>query len=184
MLKTGKIILHGEEVAFAIKRNDRAKKITMRLLDLTQISVSIPKYGTITQAQKFILANISWVKSQREKMRTSTHLHTQGTKAEFTLYKDRALELASQKLADFNKIYGYHYKKVTIKKHRTLWGSCSRLGNLNFNYKIALLSEDMCDYLIVHELCHLREFNHSQKFWDLVGVALPNYKTIKKKFRE
>jgi hypothetical protein len=59
------------------------------------------------------------------------------------------------------------------------WGSCSKKGNLNFNYKIALLPQRHSDYVIVHELCHLREFNHSKKFWDLVEQAVPNHRALR-----
>ncbi|NBS67881.1 M48 family peptidase [bacterium] len=66
---------------------------------------------------------------------------------------------------------------------RTRWGSCSKRGNLNFNYRILFLPPHLADYLIVHELCHLKEFNHSPRFWALVAQGCPNYHACKKELR-
>src|SRR4051812_2511641 len=83
-------------------------------------------------------------------------------------HKPAALDLVNARLAYFNAFYNYKYNKVTIKNQFSRWGSCSRKGNLNFNYRIVLLPPELADYIVVHELCHLGEFNHGQKFWDLV----------------
>ncbi|PIP23438.1 MAG: hypothetical protein COX90_01110 [Candidatus Nealsonbacteria bacterium CG_4_10_14_0_2_um_filter_38_17] len=66
-----------------------------------------------------------------------------------------------------------------MKNQKTRWGSCFKKGNPNFNYKIALLSQRLADYIVVHELCHLGELNHSQKSWNLVAKAVPDYPEIR-----
>lgn len=93
-------------------------------------------------------------------------------------YKEKARELAHNRLKYFNQHYKLSYGKVSIRNQRSRWGSCSSKGNLNFNYKIALLPPHLADYVIVHELCHRGQFNHSQNFWDLVGETLPNYEKL------
>lgn len=98
-----------------------------------------------------------------------------GSKKDYLKYKDQALVLAQERIKHFNQQYGFKFNKISIKNQKTRWGSCSKKGNLNFNYKIALLPKEVADYIIVHELCHLKEFNHSRKFWDLVALALPDY---------
>ena len=80
----------------------------------------------------------------------------------------------------FNKFYSYKWNRIFIKNQKTRWGSCSKRGNLNFNYRIALLPPEAADYIIVHELCHLKEFNHSRNFWKLVEQQIPNYKILHK----
>ncbi len=107
-----------------------------------------------------------------------------GRKAEFIKYKLQARELVENRIAHFNVAYQFPIKKITIKNQKTRWGSCSKKGNLNFNYKIALLAPAMADYIIVHELCHLEQFNHSPAFWDLVKKTIPNYRAIKKQFKK
>lgn len=83
----------------------------------------------------------------------------------------------------FTKLYGVKYRRVAIRNQRTRWGSCSKSGNLNFNYKVAYLPKDQRDYVIVHEICHLTEFNHSKRFWAEVERTIPNYREIRKKVR-
>lgn len=72
-----------------------------------------------------------------------------------------------------------NYKRVAIRDQKSRWGSCSSRGNLNFNYRLILLTDQMCDYVIVHELCHLLEMNHSDRFWSLVALAVPDYQSVK-----
>ncbi len=70
----------------------------------------------------------------------------------------------------------FKYNKILIKELRTKWGSCSSLKNLNFNWRIIFAPKNVLKYLVVHEICHLKEMNHSDKFWNLVEKIDPNYK--------
>ncbi len=106
-----------------------------------------------------------------------------GSKSEYLKYKNQALKLVRNKLEHFNKSYNFKYNKVTVRNQSTRWGSCSKSGNLNFNYKLSLLPENLVDYVVVHELCHLGEFNHSKNFWDLVARAVPDYKERRQELR-
>lgn len=96
---------------------------------------------------------------------------------EFKENKERARVLVHEKLLVLNKMYGYDVGRVSIRNQKTRWGSCSGKKNLSFNYKIVFLPDVLQEYLIVHELCHLREMNHSKKFWDLVALQIPDHKT-------
>ncbi len=89
--------------------------------------------------------------------------------------KEAARELVLRKLAQHNAHYHLVWGRVAIRNTRSRWGSCSKKGNLNFNYRVILLPEHLQDYLVVHELCHLRHFNHSKHFWSLVAEAVPKY---------
>ncbi len=110
---------------------------------------------------------------------------SQKSKAEHTLHKTSALTLVTSRLSHFASIYKtthqipLTYHRVTIRNQSSRWGSCSRKGNLSFNYRIALLPPELADYIIVHELCHLGEFNHSKKFWDLVEKTIPNWPQLR-----
>jgi predicted metal-dependent hydrolase len=73
---------------------------------------------------------------------------------------------------------------VFIKNTKRNWGSCSEKGNLNFNYKLALLPRELAAYVVVHELCHLAVFDHSQTFWDLVSREMPDHKALRKAMRK
>ena len=106
-----------------------------------------------------------------------------GSPEEFRRYKKQAAKLVLRKIEKYNKIYNFSYNKIFIRNQRTRWGSCSQKKNLSFNYKIIFLPDELADYLVVHELCHLKEFNHSRRFWDLVRVAIPDYRMVLKKFQ-
>lgn len=94
-----------------------------------------------------------------------------------------AREIIIESLNFFAKLYGVEYRKVAIRNQKTRWGSCSKSKNLNFNYRVAFLPNNQRNYVIVHEICHLIEFNHSKKFWAEVERAIPNYKEMRKKVR-
>ena len=99
--------------------------------------------------------------------------------------KEEARKIVLEKLEFWQKYYfdnfkiNFEYKRVFIKNVKTRWGSCSSQKNLNFNYKVVFLEQDLQYYLIVHELCHLLEMNHSRSFWDLVSLAIPDWKVKK-----
>lgn len=97
--------------------------------------------------------------------------------------RTEARGIVVQKVGYFNQYYNFEYKRIFIKNQKTRWGSCSSKGNLNFNYRITILPPELQDYLIVHELCHLKEMNHGANFWKLVEEQIPNYKALNKQLR-
>ncbi|MEI6480632.1 MAG: M48 family metallopeptidase [bacterium] len=116
-----------------------------------------------------------WVRIVRRRIRRRPRPGIRARREGLLRYGEEARGLALSRLEYFNQFYNFKYGTVRIKAQTTRWGSCSSKGNLNFNYKMALLPPHLVDYLVVHELCHLGEFNHSQNFWDLVGKTIPNY---------
>jgi hypothetical protein len=103
----------------------------------------------------------------------------------FTIKKrELARTFVENRISYFNKFYNFEINRVAIRNQGTRWGSCSSKKNLNFNYKIIYLKPVFADYLIVHELCHLGELNHSKKFWALVGKTIPEYAKINKELRK
>ena len=95
-------------------------------------------------------------------------------------YRKQAKEYIHEKVAYFAQILDLEYGNVRIKDQKSLWGSCSAKGNLNFNWRIILAPEVVVDYLVIHELCHLRHMNHSADFWRLVESLQPKYKYNRK----
>lgn len=98
-------------------------------------------------------------------------------------YKEDARALVHAQLARWNQHYNLPLRKVFIKNSRSRWGSCSSIGNLNFNYRIAFLPPHLQEYVVVHELAHLKHFNHSAEFWALVAEAIPGYKECRAELR-
>lgn len=84
-----------------------------------------------------------------------------------------------EKCTLYNELYGFVYNNITLRSQKTRWGSCSSRGNLSFNIKMVSLPERLQKYIIVHELCHLEQMNHSQDFWSLVAREVPEYKSYR-----
>lgn len=108
-------------------------------------------------------------------------------KAENLGYKTRketARQAIGERVEFFNRHYHFPHGRIAVKNQRSCWGSCSRKGNLNFNWKIIDLPEELRDYVVVHELCHLQELNHGPKFWQLVAETFPDYRQLRRKLRQ
>jgi len=136
--------------------------------------------------EKFIIEKIDWLLSKIsyfKKFKMSSIVRYNKT-AHYLQNKEKTLALVKERIEYFNKDFKYHFNKISIRNQKTRWGSCSRKGNLSFNYKIVLLPEKLSDYIIVHELCHLKEFNHSLRFWKLVAKTAPDYLEIRRELKK
>jgi len=99
-------------------------------------------------------------------------------------YKERIKELIYDKIEYYNSFINKKISNIRIKNHKKRWGSCSNLGNLNFNWRIIMMPDEMFDYIVVHELCHLIHMNHSKEYWKSVEMILPDYKEREKWIRQ
>ena len=98
--------------------------------------------------------------------------------------KEAARALVKERLIHWNAHYRLSIGRVAIRNQKSRWGSCSKKGNLNFNYKLAYLPPRLRDYIIIHEICHIKEFNHGREFWRLVGETVPDWKEARKELRK
>ncbi len=105
------------------------------------------------------------------------------TARDFRANKERARGLVRERLEYFNQFYKFKFNRIFIRNQKSRWGSCSSRRNLSFNYKIVFLPLAVADYLIVHELCHLGQMNHSPDFWNLVAEQIPDYKKLRKELK-
>ncbi len=95
----------------------------------------------------------------------------------YRMHRARAQQMIIQRVSHWAaQMDGVQYNRITIRNTRTRWGSCSSQRNLNFHYGLLFLPDDLRDYVIVHELCHLREMNHAPAFWALVAQYIPDYR--------
>jgi predicted metal-dependent hydrolase len=99
-------------------------------------------------------------------------------------YRKKAEEVIHDRLECFNEHYGFRFGRVTLRNQKTRWGSCSSAGNLNFNWRLIMAPIEVIDYVVVHELCHLKEMNHSRRFWDLIAETIPDFRAHRKWLKE
>lgn len=168
---------------YTLKKNTRSKNIRLSIYKNGELVVTAPPYVDMSIIERFLHEKTDWIERQLLKFFRRPIQYATHTKEEIREYSERAADIVWARLMYFNKHYNFSYSKVSIKNQRTRWGSCSTKGNLQFNYKIALLEPELQDYIVVHELCHLGEFNHSERFWSLVAETIPRYKECRKKLR-
>ena len=131
----------------------------------------------------FLSEKASWIRMQqgkmqeREKMRQQARIHLDA--AQEKELRERAKSVLAQRTAYFARQIGVTYGKITVRDQKTRWGSCSQTGNLNFNFRLILAPLEVLDYVVVHELCHRRQMNHSTQFWQEVAQVLPDYRKRK-----
>ena len=174
------ITLQNKEVVYTLRKNKRARGMRLVVNCDGTVVVTTPFGFQETLAEKFIREKSQWLFSKLAFFRQfkGQALHGSSKKG-YLAYKDEAHQRAVERIRYFNNIYNFGFHRISIRNQKTRWGSCSRKGNLNFNYKIALLPEQLADYIIVHELCHLEEFNHSKKFWNLVAKTMPDHASLR-----
>lgn len=97
--------------------------------------------------------------------------------------KKEARDFVVGAVEKFNTHYGFSIGNITIRNQRSRWGSCSKKGNLNFNFRIVELPPHLAEYIVVHELCHIGEFNHSRAFWARVEETVPDWKQCRAELR-
>lgn len=169
-------------INYRLTRSSRARHLRLSVSEESGLTVTLPKLMDEALAEKFIIKKMRWVLARLAQIaKLSPRVLPRLSNADFQKYRLQARELTHQRLEYFNKFYNFFYRRVSIKKQTTRWGSCSKKGNLNFNYRIVFLPVELLDYLIVHELCHLKEMNHSKNFWHLVSLAIPDYQGRRKR---
>lgn len=180
-----RIKLQGEKIDYNLRKNRRTKRLRLTIYCDGSFAVSAPRRLSLGAIENYILQKSDWVLSKLKifKRRTENGIFGKTSASDYPRLKKAALELAQKKVVEFDRYYNLSYCRISIRNQKTRWGSCSRKGNLNYNYKIALLPERLADYIIVHELCHLKEFNHSRRFWDLVAQTVPDFKQRRKEIK-
>jgi predicted metal-dependent hydrolase len=183
--KKRKITIHGKEIEYTLKKVKNSKSVRLAIHADGCFVITAPKWYPVYVINKFIEEKSQWI---WDKVQDVDFVSLAQKKKMQEEHYRRSIDLAravvASRLEFFNRHYHFSYNRVSIKNQKTCWGSCSQKGNLNFNYNIINLSEQQRDYVIVHELCHLQELNHGQKFWRLVAEAVPDYRQIRQSLKK
>lgn len=171
-----------EKISYQIIRSQR-KTMSLEIKPDGQIIVRAPLRLSqvricrfVEQKQEWILKNLEKIQKREVQRETVPGL----SKEERTRLQQEVCRKIPERTAYFAEKIGVSYGRITLRQQKTRWGSCSANGNLNFNWLLILAPPEVLDYVVVHELCHRRQMNHSQAFWNEVSAVLPGYKEQKK----
>ena len=171
----------GLKVQYSIIRSDR-KTIAIQIQPDGEIIVRAPKGMRMEEIRQFVESKASWINKHLSN-RTDQN-QQKFTDRELKALREKARALVTDRVQYYAPLIGVTYNQIAIRVQHTRWGSCSSKGNLNFNCLLALVPIEVLDYVVVHELCHRKELNHSDRFWNEVAKILPDYKCRKKWLKE
>ena len=167
---------------YTLIRSSR-KTLSIQITPNGELVVRAPNRMSRREIEAFLRSKEDWIRSHLQKAaRHSTAAKL--TEQELTALAAQAREDLSARTARFAPLVGVTWGRITIRAQRTRWGSCSSQGNLNFNCLLMLAPDWVRDYVVVHELCHRKEMNHSARFWEEVGRILPDYTAARKWLKE
>ena len=166
---------------YKIIRSNR-KSLGLEIKPDGQVIVRAPMRLSEREIQRFVIQHEDWIREHLEIIKQKQENRPEIerlTMQEIQELADQALKVIPQRVAYDAPKVGVSYGKITIRNQKSRWGSCSSKGNLNFNWRIIMAPARVADYVIVHEMCHLKYLDHSREFWSLVEEILPDYKERK-----
>ena len=156
----------------------RRKTLAIEITPRGEILVRCPLRMANRDIARFVSEKQDWIRSHLARLSAAPLLPAL-TEEELQSLAEQARGFFPARTAHFAAILGVTYGRITIRSQHTRWGSCSAAGNLNFNCLLMLSPPQVRDYVVVHELCHRKEMNHSPRFWALVESLLPDYRRQK-----
>lgn len=159
-------------------RLSKRKSVAIKITADMQIVVFVPLYVSDNEIERMVISKSKWIDEHMLKVQSTIDERSKLEKITFEQVKelaDQAVEYIPKRVKYYAEKENFVYNKITIKNLVSRWGSCSTKGNLNFNCLLMLTPDYVIDYIVVHELCHLREMNHSEKFWAEVEKIMPDY---------
>lgn len=173
-----------EEFSYEIKVSGRIKNMRLSVHPDGKIIVSKPPLVPQILVTRFVKKHEAWILKKLDHIKKHpAPLLGKLTVRDYKAHKELARALVTERTQFYASKYGFSFGTIRIGNQKGRWGSCSKRGNLNFNYKIVFLPKELQDYIIIHEVCHLKEHNHSARFWSLVTKECPDWKTHRKSLK-
>ncbi|MBR0132548.1 MAG: M48 family metallopeptidase [Lachnospiraceae bacterium] len=173
-------------IKYTLQRS-RRKTVQISIKPDCSIVVKAPYRVPLAEIEKFIFEKQGWIEKNITRMQQRNSMVAESTPItteEINALADSALKYFPPLVKTWAEKIGVKYGRITIRNQRSRWGSCSQAGNLNFNCLLMELPEEIREYVVIHELCHRLEMNHSAFFWAEVEKHCPDYKILRKRLKE
>ena len=157
------------DVLFA--RSRRAKRVSISIRPFRGVRVAVPWRMSLRKAEVFLWEHLEWVKANLERMRKIEVEHAATLSDQPAIDRAEAKAVLTGRLRELAEENGFSYNRVFIRNQKTRWGSCSHLNNISLNINLVRLTDELRDYVILHELVHTQVKSHSKRFW----AELENY---------
>ena len=159
--------------------NNRAKRIIISVKP-EFVRVVIPKRQSFKNAQKFVESRLEWIKKNKNKMK----LQTQKKQELPEIDRKVARKVLCRRIGELAQLHNFVYNRISIRKQKTRWGSCSSKNNINLNMNLLHLPPELMDYVLLHELVHTRVKNHGKEFWNELDTVVPNSRQVDRKLKD
>ena len=136
------------------------------------VRVSVPRRQSFKSARKFVETQVEWIKRRISEM----NIRIEKSRVLPEIDREDARKILNQRLAELATEHDFEYGKVSIRKQKTRWGSCSSQNNISLNQNLLHLTNDLIEYVLLHELTHTKVKNHSPGFWDELETVCPDAK--------
>jgi len=166
------------------ERSARARRILITVRPGRGVRVAIPRRATMDSAVQFVRTKRRWLKKHLASIREYEQQKKTFSDAFLSIDKAKARRQIIARLHALAERYGFKFSKVSIRNQKTRWGSCSARGNISLNIKLVALPQELSDYVLLHELVHIKVHNHSRKFWQELDKYVGDGKTRAKKLVE
>lgn len=164
-------------------RHPRARRYVIRITDEGAVRVTVPRWGSKRAGAAFAESQRGWIARQLERFAHEGRLASEAPQEahDERRARERALTIRAKqelppRLMELAARFGLTVTRISIRNQKWRWGSCSRGGHICLNWRLVAMPEEVRDYVLIHELMHLKRMDHSPAFWKLVGAACPEYK--------
>ena len=164
----------------------RRRSIALEIRPDGSLIVRVPHFLKDSAIHTFLEQKRAWIEktSQTIKERLRFFSPQRFTEEEIKLHKEKAFSLFTERCRFYASSMGVRYRSLSLSNAKSRWGSCSPHGRLRLHWKLILAPLEILDYVVVHELAHLKELNHSRRFWAIVQESCPDYVSAKKWLKE
>jgi predicted metal-dependent hydrolase len=181
-------------------RHPRARRYVIRVTDDNTVRVTIPRWGSKRDARAFVEQERSWILKQQQRPRSivgivgnvgiggpvgivSPGAGSQAQDSPDAALRERAKRELPARLLELAARHGLQVRKISVRNQKWRWGSCSPRGHICLNWRLIGMPEAVRDYVLIHELMHLKRMDHSPRFWALVAQACPDYLELRRSLR-